>query len=133
MELLQISEIHADPAADIDKIIAGIMQSHPDLHQAQYLSYLNALRVNDFCSAVKSLYWSFDRSCQSDAFLQPDLPEVSEEADRGFRYAALNLAALNARFNHKSEAMNFLREAIMMAQEANDHHCLQHALTWLFR
>ena len=36
-------------------------------------------------------------------------------------------------FQHKSEAISALKEAIMMAQESNDHLCLQHALTWLFR
>ena len=45
----------------------------------------------------------------------------------------LNLAALHARFNHKAEAAAALREAVMMAQESNDHVCLQHALTWLYR
>ena len=36
-------------------------------------------------------------------------------------------------FQHKSEAISALKEAIMMAQDSNDHLCLQHALTWLFR
>ena len=54
----------------------------------------------------------------------------NDEADR---YAALNLAAMHARFGHNEEALNSLNEAIMMAQEANDHMCLQHALMWLFR
>lgn len=52
---------------------------------------------------------------------------------RGNRFAALNLGALHARFHHKEEAVLALKEAIMMAQEANDHVCLQHALSWLLR
>ena len=34
-----------------------------------------------------------------------------------YRYAALNLAAMHARFGHQEEAFNVLNEAIMMAQE----------------
>ena len=33
----------------------------------------------------------------------------------------------------QEEAFAALREAIMMAQEANDQACLQHALAWLYR
>ena len=43
------------------------------------------------------------------------------------------MAALHARFQHNEEATLALKEAIMMAQDANDHLCLQHALTWLFK
>ena len=34
-----------------------------------------------------------------------------------YRYAALNLAAMHARFGHQEAALNVLNEAIMMAQE----------------
>ena len=64
------------------------------------LKNVNIFRTNDYCTAVKSLYWSFDRSCQCESFLNPemDTEKLSEEVDRGFRYAALNLAALHANF-----------------------------------
>ena len=44
-----------------------------------------------------------------------------------------NILLICFNFQHKSEAISALKEAIMMAQESNDHLCLQHALTWLFR
>ncbi len=135
--LIQSSEMNADNPKTIEKTVQEILNDNPDLPQVHYLNYLNSLRVNDFCSAVKSLYWSFDRGCQcSEIFHNPemDVEKLNEEADRGFRYAALNLAALHANFGHQKEAVvSALKEAIMMAQEANDHLCLQHALTWLFR
>jgi anaphase-promoting complex subunit 5 len=45
----------------------------------------------------------------------------------------LNLAALHASFGQVSEAKLALREAIMLAQVAEDHVCLQHVLSWLYR
>ena len=136
--LLQNCENHADDPAKIETIVKAIIATDPDMSQVHYLSYLNSLRIQDFCQAVKSLYWSSDRSCfQSESFFNPDTAndndKMGEDADRGFRYAALNVAAMHARFQHDEEAFLALKEAIMMAQEANDHLCLQHALTWLFK
>lgn len=134
--LLQYSEMNADSPAEIESTVSKIIQTNPDLSQVHFLAYLNGLRCQDFCSAIKSLYWSFDRGCQCEIFHNPDpdVEKMNEEADRGFRYAALNLAALHANFQHGQESIiSALKEAIMMAQEANDHLCLQHALTWLFR
>ena len=138
VSLIQSCENQADDPQKIDKIVQDIISNDPDMSQVHYLSYLNSLRVQDFCQAVKSLYWSSDRNCfQSEAFLNPDAvndnDKLSEDVDRGFRYAALNVAALHARFQHNEEATLALKEAIMMAQDANDHLCLQHALTWLFK
>lgn len=128
--------MNADSPTIIEETVQKIIKSNPDLSQVHFLAYLNGLRCQDFCSAIKSLYWSFDRGCQSEIFNNPDpdVEKMNEEADRGFRYAALNLAALHANFQHGEDAIiSALKEAIMMAQEANDHLCLQHALTWLFR
>ena len=55
----------------------------------------------------------------------PDTDVPKEEVDKGFLHAALNLGALYARFQHKSQAFAALKEAVMMAQEANDQACLQ--------
>ena len=46
----------------------------------------------------------------------------------GYRYAALNLAMLHYKFGHYKEARAAVHESIRMAQDANDHICLQHAL-----
>ena len=101
--LLQSSESNADDPKTIEETVEKIIHQNPDLAQVHYLAYLNALRTKDYCEAVKSLYWSFDRSCQCESILNPemDTEKLTEEVDRGFRYAALNLAALHANFQVK--------------------------------
>uniref|UniRef100_A0AAZ3R058 Anaphase-promoting complex subunit 5 n=1 Tax=Oncorhynchus tshawytscha TaxID=74940 RepID=A0AAZ3R058_ONCTS len=47
-------------------------------------------------------------------------------------YAALNLAPLHCRFGHYQQADLALHEAIRIAQESNDHVCLQHCLVGYF-
>lgn len=60
-----------------------------------------------------------------------------EKYDESFhfflRYAALNLASLHLHFSHTELAISSLKEVIMLAQDANDHVCLQYALAWLLR
>ena len=99
------SDSNADSSKTVEDTVKKIISDNPDLSQVHYLAYLNALRTNDYCTAVKSLYWSFDRSCQCESFLNPemDTDKLSEEVDRGFRYAALNLAALHANFQVSSK------------------------------
>ncbi|WAR30726.1 APC5-like protein [Mya arenaria] len=93
-----------------------------------FLSFLNSLRVKEYCTALHNLFHFFDRKTiatfnkgQGHGKHQP-----AEEVHR--RYAALNLASLHYRFGHKEEALAPLQEAIGMAQDANDNVCLQHAL-----
>lgn len=62
-----------------------------------YLSYLNCLRVKEFSGAVHSLLRTYDGQ------LTPREPGRVEDQGRGFRYAAMNLAALHAHFGHKWE------------------------------
>lgn len=57
----------------------------------------------------------------------------SEETNKGFRYAALSLTGLHARFSQPQAARMALCEAVAMAQEADDHNCLLHALNWSLR
>jgi anaphase-promoting complex subunit 5 len=73
---------------------------HPCLLFVQhYLSYLNCLRVKEFCGAIDSLLHCFDRnSLISDS---KGNNNNQEEKSRAFRYAALNLAVLHAQFEHK--------------------------------
>ena len=107
---MQSSESNADSPKTVEDTVKKIISDNPDLSQVHYLAYLNALRTNDYCTAVKSLYWSFDRSCQCESFLNPemDIDKLSEEVDRGFRYAALNLAALHANFQVSSKFKRIL-------------------------
>ncbi|XP_015517721.1 anaphase-promoting complex subunit 5 [Neodiprion pinetum] len=123
---LQTDEHKALPPAELQALVKELLNCSPYYAEAHYLSYLNCLRVNEYCGAVDSLYHCFDR-------LAPlDNRATSEDRTRTFRYAALNLAALHAQFGHKKVALAALKEAIMMAQESGDNICLQHAHSWMY-
>ncbi|CAH1785514.1 unnamed protein product [Owenia fusiformis] len=127
--LLQHNESEALSAGDLQQKIRELLKSNSDLTEAHFLSYLNNLRVNEYCGAINSLYHYFDRH----QLTNPNAGSKVKEEDygRSFRYAALNLAALHYRFGHRNEAMAALHEAIRMAQETNDNICLMHAMGWL--
>ena len=86
VELLQTSESHADSPEVIKKTVDQILTDNPDLPQVHYLAYLNSLRLNDYCAAIKSLYKSFDQCCKSAAFKNPEIAldndKPNDEADR---------------------------------------------------
>ena len=91
VELLQSSESHADSPEKIKETVNQILTDNPDLPQVNYLAYLNSLRSNDYCAAIKSLYKSFDQCCKSAAFKNPDIAldndKPNDEADRYVFYA----------------------------------------------
>jgi len=126
--LLQTAESAALPPQELQIEISRILTSCPGLPEAHFLSYLNYVRVREVVEALHSLYASFNQPAEH--FLAKT---SQEEINKGFRYAALNLAAFHSRLNHKEEAMSAIREAITMAQEASDHTCLQHVLSLLYR
>ena len=86
VELLQTSESHADSPEAIKETVNQILIDNPDLPQVHYLAYLNSLRLNDYCAAIKSLYKSFDQCCKSAAFKNPEIAldndKPNDEADR---------------------------------------------------
>ncbi|XP_066585318.1 anaphase-promoting complex subunit 5 [Prorops nasuta] len=123
---LQTDEHKAMSPVKLQTLIHGFISSSPYYAEAHYLSYLNCLRVNEYCGALDSLYHCFD------TLIPLENRNGSEDRTRTFRYAALNLAVLHAQFNHKVVAMAALKEAIMMAQEAGDNVCLQLAHAWMF-
>ncbi|KAK3604055.1 hypothetical protein CHS0354_028688 [Potamilus streckersoni] len=90
-----------------------------------FLSYLNSLRVKEYCTAVHNLYHYFDRNVN---LMETNSTNKGKEEDTCRRYAALNLALLHYRFGHKKESKAALHEAIRLAQGTNDQVCLQHAL-----
>ena len=63
-------------------------------HLQHYLSYLNCMRAKEFCGSIDSLFHYFDRKTSA-------LYEDDNSRCKGLRYAALNLAILQAKFNHK--------------------------------
>lgn len=128
--LLQHNEKEAMSPKELQTQISNMLQSNPALAEAHFLSYMNNLRVKEYCTAVHNLFHCFDRNTN---FTDDSLANKTVEEDVSRRYASLNLAGLHFRFGHKEEALAALQEAIRMAQETNDHVCLQHALSWLHR
>ncbi|XP_050302201.1 anaphase-promoting complex subunit 5 [Anthonomus grandis grandis] len=125
--LLQNDEEKALQPQDLHTRITSILKSNPDLAEAHFMSFLNYLRVEEFCGAMRSLFHCFDRRSN------PELKCYNDEKNKEHRYAALNLAILYHHFGHINEALASLKEAIKIAHQANDNLCLQHALSWLYR
>ncbi|CAH2295854.1 anaphase-promoting complex subunit 5 [Pelobates cultripes] len=127
--LLKNDESKAFTPVLLQKELNNLLKFNPDFAEAHYLSYLNSLRVQDVFSSTHSLLHYFDRLILTGA-------ESKSNGDEGYgrslRYAALNLAALHCRFGHYHQAELALQEAIRIAQEASDHVCLQHCLSWLY-
>lgn len=128
--LLQHNEKEAMSPKELQTQISSMLQSNPALAEAHFLSYMNNLRVKEYCNALHNLFHCFDRNTN---FSDDSITNKTVEEDVSRRYASLNLAGLHFRFGHKEEALTALQEAIRMAQETNDHVCLQHALSWLHR
>ncbi|XP_071428363.1 anaphase-promoting complex subunit 5 isoform X1 [Pithys albifrons albifrons] len=127
--LLKNDETKALAPASLQKELNNLLKFNPDIAEAHYLSYLNSLRVQDVFSSTHSLLHYFDRLILTGA---ESKSSGDEGSGRSLRYAALNLAALHCRFGHYQQAELALQEAIRIAQESNDHVCLQHCLSWLY-
>lgn len=124
IKLLNINESVALDPACLQQKLKEILQANPDHFDSHYLSYLNCLRVKEYCGAVCSIQHYFNRQTSRVTNL--------DEKSRGYRYTSLNMAILNAFFNHDEEAINYLKESIGVAHQVNDHVCLQHALMWMY-
>lgn len=124
IKLLKINESVALDPPSLQQKLKDILQANPDHFDVHYLNYLNCLRVREYCGAVNSVQHYFNRQ----TFRVTNLDEKS----RGYRYTSLNMAILNAYFNHNEEAMSYLKESIAVAHQVNDHVCLQYALMWMY-
>lgn len=127
--LLKNDENKALKPAALQEELNNMLKFNPDFAEAHYLNYLNSMRVQDIFLSAHSLLHYFDRLILSGS-------EGKSNGDEGYgrslRYAALNLASLHCRFGHYQQANLALQEAIRIAQESNDHVCLQHCLSWLY-
>uniref|UniRef100_A0A672TEG1 Anaphase-promoting complex subunit 5 n=1 Tax=Sinocyclocheilus grahami TaxID=75366 RepID=A0A672TEG1_SINGR len=127
--LLKNDENKAMSPAKLQDELNNILKFNPDFAEAHYLSYLNSMRLQDIYISTHSLLHYFDRLILSGG-------EGKSNGDEGYgrslRYAILNLATLHCRFGHYQQADLALQESIRIAQEANDHVCLQHCLSWLY-
>lgn len=107
--------------------ISQILKNNPKLTEAHYLSYLNCLRVREFCGSMDCLLTYFNRHAKSKTNSQGTV--TSDQASSVCRYAALNLALLHHRFGHRNAAIAAAREAVDLSQLAADMQCLQHAMS----
>lgn len=112
------------PPHVLQERLKQILKHNPEHAEAYYLSYLNCLRVNEFCGALENLYHYFDRN---NTLLN------HEDKPKGLRFAALNLGILYAHFGYKEEALRALREAIALSHEVSDNQCLQHIQAWYYK
>ncbi|XP_041978762.1 anaphase-promoting complex subunit 5 [Aricia agestis] len=124
--LLQINEQKALPPKQLQKTIMQIINDIPEYPDIHFLSFLNCIRMKEFCGAQDSLYNCFDRA----VFNICGTGNSSNDRNKNFRYAALNRAAMHTHFGHMSTAMEGVREALATAQEAADGGCLAHAAAW---
>ncbi|XP_060802230.1 anaphase-promoting complex subunit 5 isoform X2 [Amyelois transitella] len=130
--LLQINEKKALPPKQLQKTIIQIMNDVHDLPEIHFLSFLNCIRMREFCGAQDSLYHCFDRTVFSVSNNNNNVHNNNpcNDKNKNIRYAALNRAAMHTQFGHKTVAMEGVREALAAAQEAGDGACLAHAAAW---
>lgn len=121
-ELLLCDETQALPPKDLQNKLCEIMQDNPVFDQVNFLCYLNSVRLRDYFNALDALKRAFDRNTLKDG-PTPD--------SRAYQYSSLNLAILHAQFGHVSEAVQSLKECIMLAQENGDRVCLDLTQSWL--
>ncbi|KAM9393986.1 anaphase-promoting complex subunit 5 [Pholidichthys leucotaenia] len=127
--LLKNDDNKALKPAALQEELNNMLKFNPDFAEAHYVNYLNSMRVQDIFLSAHSLLHYFDRLILSG---NEGKSNGDEGYGRSLRYAALNLASLHCRFGHYHQADLALQEAIRIAQESNDHVCLQHCLSWLY-
>ncbi|CAN7985666.1 unnamed protein product [Ixodes hexagonus] len=131
--LMQVNEKAALPPPQLQQKLRELVGGNPALTEAHYVSFLNCLSVKEYFGAVESLRQHFDRASAPDASGKSGpmaTTASSEDSGRNLRYASLHLAMLHAKMGHDLEARAALREAVTLAQDANDVVFLQHALAW---
>uniref|UniRef100_F6UNB7 Anaphase-promoting complex subunit 5 N-terminal domain-containing protein n=1 Tax=Ciona intestinalis TaxID=7719 RepID=F6UNB7_CIOIN len=96
--LLEHNEADALPPVILQQRIRQFLKTNPELTQAHFLSYLNSLRLGEFCGAMDSLLMFMIRHNWKSFPLFPKLDD--ENLNKNQRYATLNLALLHLRFGH---------------------------------
>ncbi|KPJ15185.1 Anaphase-promoting complex subunit 5 [Papilio machaon] len=94
--LLQINERKALPPKQLQKTIMQIMNDIPEYSDIHFLSFLNCIRMKEFCGAQDSLYNCFDRTVFNICANSNNM----NDKNKNFRYAALNRAAMHTQFGH---------------------------------
>uniref|UniRef100_A0A1A9V5S9 Anaphase-promoting complex subunit 5 n=1 Tax=Glossina austeni TaxID=7395 RepID=A0A1A9V5S9_GLOAU len=119
--LLENNELRALTPIEMQSKLNEIIRDNPLSAQAYFLSYMNQLRLRDIFGALNALHTAFDRS---------PMQIMGQSEQKGFQYFSVNLAVLHASFEHRREALNALKECIMLAQECGDKRCLDLANSW---
>ncbi|XP_055918995.1 anaphase-promoting complex subunit 5 [Eupeodes corollae] len=119
--LLESNEIRALPPIEMQTKLNEIIQDNPLNSQAFFLTYMNNLRLRDYFSSVDALHRAFDRS---------PMQMMTNYEHKGFQFFSINLAVMHANFGHREEALESLKECIMLAQENGDKRCLDLANSW---
>nr|XP_026691703.1 anaphase-promoting complex subunit 5-like [Ciona intestinalis] len=127
--LLEHNEADALPPVILQQRIRQFLKTNPELTQAHFLSYLNSLRLGEFCGAMDSLLMFMIRHNWKSFPLFPKLDD--ENLNKNQRYATLNLALLHLRFGHTEAALAATKESINLAHLSNDPMCLQHSMALL--
>ena len=86
------------------EICLGIILKPRYFYTQHFLSYLNSLRVREYCTAFHNLFHYFDRNITLTAeTAQQESSQKLKTKEKAVcrRYAALNLAALHYRFGHR--------------------------------
>lgn len=119
--LLENNELRALTPIEMQSKLNEIIRDNPLSAQAYFLGYMNQLRLRDIFGALNALHRAFDRS---------PMQIMGQSEQKGFQYFSVNLAVLHASFEHRREALNALKECIMLAQECGDKRCLDLANSW---
>ncbi|KMP00275.1 anaphase-promoting complex subunit 5 [Coccidioides immitis RMSCC 2394] len=86
---------------------------------SHYVRFLDSWRAGDYPSSFDNLHRYFDYAMHN--------------RDRAcYQYALLNLATLQADFGCLGEAVSAMQEAISIARETQDMHCLNYCMSWLY-
>ncbi|KAI2267384.1 APC5 protein [Ophidiomyces ophidiicola] len=86
---------------------------------SHYVRFLDSWKAGDFPSSFDSLHQYFDYT-------------VHNQDRTCYQYALLNLATLQADFGCLGEAVSAMQEAISIARETQDMHCLNYCVSWLY-
>lgn len=94
-------------------------QGSETLPASYYLNYLVCLNESDYEGAFKNLHAYFDYM-------------MSSVSQGYYQYALLSLATLHTKFNAHQQALEAIKEAIIVARENSDNGCLKYLFFWLF-
>lgn len=94
-------------------------QGHSLPSGSYYLKYLECFQDNDYQGSFKYLHAYFDYV-------------MSDNQQSFYQYALLGIATLHTKFNSNQQALETIKEAILVARENNDTNCLNYLVSWIF-